>query len=240
MSKRRTTILLSLALILALGAFGLNGALAVTPGLYEVSGNPSCGDLYQATVVSGPDTSLADLGPLFGFKYDANPTGDVSSTLTDNNPWTLTNGSPADPNNSVSISNVVLSGGEGVEFDWSATLGIDAVIVKAQDSNAYVYSPEAFGDSGLTAPGGKAVSHVEFCYDYELDADKTANAEYTATYTWAITKDYDGTYDGFIGDPAFDHDYLVTVDQTVTESDFARCSRIKPTEQMQQCGFTGA
>jgi hypothetical protein len=68
----------------------------------------------------------------------------------------------------VSIFNVQLNEeNEGYQFDWSATLGIDAVIVKAQDANAYVYSPEAFGDSGLQAPGAKGVSHVEFCYDYE-------------------------------------------------------------------------
>lgn len=191
-----------------------------TPGLYEVEGNPNCANLYMAEVISGPDPDLLALGPLFGLKYDDNPTGDVSSALTNNAPWVVTNG-PQDPNNSVSISNVVLNGGEGVQFDWSATLGLDAVIVKAQDANAYVYSPEAFGDSGLMAPDGKAISHVEFCYDYELAATKTANAEYTRTYTWDITKDFDGTYDGFIGDPAFDHGYQVVVDQTTTDSAFA-------------------
>jgi hypothetical protein len=191
----------------------------VMPGLYEVDGNPSCAGLYEATVISGPDTDLLELGPLFGFKYDANPTGDASSTLTDNAPWVVTNG-PQDPYNTVSLFNVVLASGEGIRFDWSATLGIDAVIVKAQDANAYVYVPEAFGGEGLEAPDGKAVSHVELCYDYELDASKSADAEYTREYIWQITKEFDGEYARFIGDPGWTHHYEVAVDQTVADSDF--------------------
>jgi hypothetical protein len=218
--KNKAFVMLA-ALLAAAIVLSVAGAVgAVTPGLYEVEGNPNCANLYQATVISGPASDLLDLGPLFGLKYDNNPTDDVSSTLTDNSPWVVTNG-PQDPNNSVSISSVVLSEGEGVQFDWSATLGVDAVIVKAQDTNAYVYSPEEFGDSGLVAPDGKAISHIEFCYDYELDAEKTANAEYTRTYTWDITKEYDGEYWKFIGDPATTHGYQVSVDRTQTDSDFA-------------------
>jgi hypothetical protein len=219
-------VLLAMTLVFA----AVQSAMAVTPGLYEVAGNPNCGDLYQATVISGPDTSLADLGPLFGFKYDANPLGDLTHTLTNDSidmdgngepDWVVTNG-PQDPNNSVSIFNVVVSGGEGVQFDWSATLGIDAVIVKAQDANAYVYSPEAFGAAGLVAPDGRAISHISFCYDYEVDVSKTADTTFTRTYEWTITKEFDGTYDKFIGDPATSHGYEVSVDKTgFTDSDWA-------------------
>ena len=217
LKRRRFGFVVAVA-VLFLG-LSSGAAMAVTPGLYLVEGNPNCANLYETDVISGPDTELLDLGPLFGFKYDTNPTGDVSSTLTNNAPWVVTNG-PQDPGNSVSIFNVLVSGGEGVQFDWSATLGIDAVIVKAQDANAYVYSPEAFGDSGLVAPDGKAISHVEFCYDYEVDVSKDATPSFTRTYEWTITKDFDATYDKFIGDPATSHGYEVSVDQTVTDSDW--------------------
>jgi flagellar basal body rod protein FlgG len=211
-----TTTLVATAAVLVFAA----PAAADHPGLYEVSGNPSCADLFQATVVSGPDTDLLFLGELFGFKYDNNPTGDVSSTLTDNNSWIVTNG-PQDPSNSVSIFNLVLNDGEGVQFDWSATLGMDAVIVKGgSNSNAYVYIPESTGDAGLVAPGGAGVSHVEFCYDYELAAEKIANALYTRTYSWEITKSVTpAAHSGFIGD-SFSSSYDVFVDQTVTDSNY--------------------
>lgn len=100
-----------------------------------------------------------------------------------------------------------------MQFDWSATLGIDAVIVKGgADANAYVYVPEVYGDEDLVAPDGKAISHVEFCYDYELDVSKDANTSFTRTYDWDITKDPYENYVGFAGD-VFPHEYTITVDR---------------------------
>jgi hypothetical protein len=55
-------------------------------------------------------------------------------------------------------------------FDFSSTIGIDAVFVKSgsQGSHLYVYAPtaqsmETFFDDGLTAP--QAISHISFCFD---------------------------------------------------------------------------
>jgi hypothetical protein len=50
---------------------------------------------------------------------------------------------------------------------------------------------------------------------------KDASTSYTRQYDWTITKDYDGTFHMFIGDPAESHGYKVTVDQTISEYDFA-------------------
>ena len=67
---------------------------------------------------------------------------------------------------------VTLSNTSGTIFDWSSTLGMDAVIVKGgPNANVYAYN-EATGDTGLYAPdnssGGPAgLSHVSFCYDKE-------------------------------------------------------------------------
>ena len=59
-------------------------------------------------------------------------------------------------------------------FDFSSTMGIDAVFVKSgsQGSHLYVYAPtaqssETFFDDGLTAP--QAISHISFCFDDERD-----------------------------------------------------------------------
>jgi hypothetical protein len=190
-------------------------ALAIEPGIYLVEGNPSCATLNA-------DPFFDNINSDFGFKIegDYNRTVSMDGTAAGT---TLTGGAPADSSNTVTVSSE-----DGVYFDWSSTLGMDAVIVKGgTDGNVYVYVPEVYGDTGLHSPindnNGQpfAISHIEFCYDYELLAEKTANAEFTRTYTWEITKDFDGTYDGFIGDAVFFHDYEVTVDRTVTDSDYA-------------------
>lgn len=117
---------------------------------------------------------------------------------------------------------------DGTYFSWTSTLGIDAVIVKGgNNANVYVYSPEASTDTGLHSPINPnnhqpyGISHIEFCYDYELTAAKTANAQYTRTYTWSITKAVaPASHTGLAGD-SFTSDYDVVVDQTVADTDFA-------------------
>jgi hypothetical protein len=55
-----------------------------------------------------------------------------------------------------------------------------------------------------------------------LTAEKTANTSYTRDYGWDITKSADPTeHTGAAGDPGFQSDYNVNVDQTITESAFA-------------------
>lgn len=221
MYKYRKIISIAAAMLILFGALGFGGisrAKAIEPGLYEVDGNATCAGLYLL------DPELMELGPLFGFKYDGNPTADLEHTLTNDGKWILEPGTPSDSINSVRIFNIVLKEEDDKEvgyiFDWAATLGIDAVIVKAKDSNAYVYYPEEYGDEGLHAIDYKSISHISFCYDYELDVEKTATAEFTRTYEWEITKDYDATYDLLAGGRV-DHDYLVTVTKTgFTDSDF--------------------
>ena len=73
-------------------------------------------------------------------------------------------------------------------FNWSATFGIDAVIVKGgPNANLYIYQPptESISDTGLHAPLNPStatffgLSHIEFCYD----TDPTATPSPTATST---------------------------------------------------------
>ena len=172
--------------------------------------SPAFGSTVEPIFVPG-NPSCSDLGYAFGFKPQPEP------------PPTGTYPFPGDVN-TVAITS------DGTYFDWMSTLGIDAVIVKGgPNADSYVYDPpaESFGDTGLHSPinpntnNPYAISHIEFCYDYELTATKTANAKYTRTYSWTITKDYDGTYSKFIGDPSTSHGYLVSVDQTVTDSAWA-------------------
>src|SRR5688572_15276798 len=63
---------------------------------------------------------------------------------------------------------------EGQVFDFTANIGVDAVIAKGgPDGNLYLYNPEVTSDTGLRAPLNPAnnqffgLSHISFCYDVE-------------------------------------------------------------------------
>lgn len=149
--------------------------------------------------------SCQELGYDFGFKIDSPPfagTHDIDGL------------------NSVTITE------DGTYFDWEATLGMDAVIVKGGDNaNVYEYSPEATSGSGLhSPPKGEnipEISHIEFCYDYEVDVGKTAEPSFTRTYTWSIDKSVEPAHlDLFVGGSGAAN-YEVTVNRTETDSNWA-------------------
>ncbi|MGH9052609.1 MAG: hypothetical protein ACRDWX_06320 [Acidimicrobiia bacterium] len=79
-------------------------------------------------------------------------------------------------------------GGELLEFDWTATFDVDAVIVKGgPNANVYLYSGSSdFSDQGLTAPINPAtgepyaVSHITFCFD-TFDEETTTTSDTTTT-----------------------------------------------------------
>lgn len=127
----------------------------------------------------------------------------------------------------------VTENGAGTGIDWQSTFPISAVIVKGgPNANLYTYNPPApsYGDTGLVTPDNNGspygLSHVEFCFggaeapNADLTVVKTAEASYTETHTWDITKAVTpAVINMFTGDSA-EVQYTVTVDETVTESDF--------------------
>lgn len=117
-------------------------------------------------------------GFTFGYKIDVTEMEDGKTyPLDESQGGELIGSAPADSANSITLSNFIFNDDlppEITHFDWSATLSIDSVLVKAGASgNLYAYSPEEFSDTGLHALINPAnnkvfgVSHVEFCYDYE-------------------------------------------------------------------------
>jgi hypothetical protein len=185
-----------------------------------VAGTPVSGDGIVPEVWDD-NPKCADLGYSIGFKVDQSPNGTFTFEAGNGE---LTGGAPSDPSNSVTISS---AGNPSATFDWTSTLPIDAVFVKGGSvgGNLYVYDPnEDTGDTGLGTPTGQDISHIEFCYDYEVDVSKDANTSLKRTYEWGITKEFDESYVGFPGDviPDPDHEYTITVDQTgSTDSDWA-------------------
>jgi hypothetical protein len=169
--------------------------------MMSIIGARTVGAASVPPTVMGGNPSCASLGYSFGFKPQPEPPPSGTYTI----PGTM---------ETITITS------DGTTFSWTSTLGIDAVIVKGgSNANVYVYDPpaESFGDSGLNAPnnssgGPAAISHIEFCYDFEVAVSKTANTTFTRTYGWTITKDADATYDLFTGD-SVSHAYTVTVDK---------------------------
>jgi hypothetical protein len=180
---------------------GVNGPeptpLAVSAAIVDpvfVPGNPSC----------------SDLGYDFGFKPQPEP------------PPTGVYAFP-DGLNSVTITS------DGTFFDWTSTLGIDAVIVKGgANANVYAYDPEAFSDTGLSSPINPntsrpfAISHIEFCYDYEVEISKNANTSFTRAYEWNISKTAPVTELTLSAGQTHTVSYAITVDIAgYTDSDWA-------------------
>ncbi|MFO7564165.1 MAG: hypothetical protein R6X02_16080 [Enhygromyxa sp.] len=92
---------------------------------------------------------------------------------------------------------------DGLYFDWSSTVGIDAVIAKGgPNANVYVYDPpaESFGDTELHSPINPStgmpfgLSHIDFCYDVNLMVTKTAETTFKRkrVWKWRIEKDVVG------------------------------------------------
>jgi hypothetical protein len=87
---------------------------------------------------------------------------------------------------------------DGLTFDWSSSLPIDAIIVKGgPNADLYLYDPEAFSNSGEPAlhppvnPNNGlyyAIAHIEFAFDYEVAVSTTATPSFRRTYEWRIDK----------------------------------------------------
>jgi hypothetical protein len=159
-------------------------AASVTPT--PVQGNPNC----------------VGLGYVYGFKPQPEPPPSGTYTFPDG------------------INTVTITS-DGTYFDWTSTLSIDAVIVKGgPNANVYVYSPESYSDTVLNSPINPsnnkpfAISHIEFCYDYEVVVTKDASTTFTRTYTWSIDKSVSPeVHNLFTGDSA-PSTYTITVTKT--------------------------
>jgi hypothetical protein len=182
--------------------------LAALAAWFLVSTTPGQATTVTPIFVAGNPTCTG-LGYDFGFKVDPPNAGTYS----------------IDGFNTVTVTT------DGISFDWSSTLGMDAVISKGgPNANVYIYDPpaEAFSDTGLHSPinpnNGEpfGLSHIEFCFDYELSVSKSARTSFTRTYSWDIDKSVTpASWDLFTGDSGTSK-YTVDVTKTgFTDSDWA-------------------
>lgn len=153
--------------------------LSLLPGLWLASAlafnSPAIAASVAPVFVPGNPT-CASLGYDFGLRIDPPNAGTYSID---------------------GINTVTVTTDDGVFFDWSSNLEMDAVIVKGgPNANVYIYDPptEATSDAGLHSPinpnNGRpfALSHIDFCYDYEVKVTKDAQTSFTRTYNWNIEK----------------------------------------------------
>lgn len=187
-----------------------------------VSGNPDCAAL------NANNGTFPTITSDYGFKIDSNASG--TFTLTNGSGLVLTGGAPSDPGNSVTTS---VSG--ATLLSWSATLGIDAIIVKGgPNANVYVYNPESMGDTNLVTPnnGGFGVSHIEFCYDYEAKLRIIKDAVPNSSQDFAFTANNlpvaGFTLDDDAGAPGEDGVYSNFIDFTIAS--FGPANKITVTE----------
>ena len=219
------TVMLAVAAMLLLAA---PAALAqVAPLVVEMGApvgpsTPISGDGVEPTLYDA-QINCQQLGYAYGFKVEGQGGAAYTGTFYLSSTYgTLTGGAPEDTVNHVDLVS------DGTHLDWTSTLPMDLVFMKGgPGGNAYLYDPEDTADTGLGTPGsGPALSHVEFCYDYELVVSKTAAGSFDRVYDWSITKTADGDYDMNIGDPAVTHGYTVTVDRTVADRNYAVAGEI--------------
>lgn len=122
---------------------------------------------------------------------------------------------------------------DGVQLaSWSSELPVDAVIVKGGDgANVYHYDPEALSDTGLYSPDNDsgspaAISHLDFCFDYELMVTKTAATSLSRTFSWAIEKTSAVSELLLSLGQQYLLGYQVTVTATSADSDWATAGQI--------------
>jgi hypothetical protein len=214
-------------IVALLGLLVLGMAVGAQPVAADWSGGDQSGNgvvpVYRTDLAKNNECET--LGYDFGFKVAGAPDGQFY--LTDAY-GELLGGAPADPGNSVTIYE-----SDGKTFNWSSTLGIDAVVVKAgEGANVYEYDAESTDDTNLHSPYSgtdagnpgvvRDVSHITLCYDYEVDVSKDAHTSFKRTYDWTVQKSADATSLTLSAGQLFPVNYEVTVDVAgFTDSDWA-------------------
>ncbi len=174
--------------------------------------------LNSALIVSSP---LASVTPTY---KDGNPT-----CLEQGFPYELKIDKPSSGENSKDFVKINYYTSGGTKYiNWESTRGIDLVIVKAGNGAfLYNYAPEALADTQLTTPENKDLSHISFCYDYEVEVSKTAVPTFTRSYAWTIDKTGDQTELTLAPGQSFSVNYTVKVDATYTDSYWTVSGEIK-------------
>lgn len=114
-------------------------------------------------------------------------------------------------------------------INWTANQGVDAVFMKGGaggGGNLYAYNPEIMGDTDLVTPTNPSgfpagISHINFCFDYNVQVSKTASTTFTRTWLWNIDKSANQTTVIVAPGQSFLINYAVTVSATSVDTNWA-------------------
>ena len=198
--------LLSLCLVVAVGCGTQQEA-----GQNRSGASLEAGPSVTPVLIPNDNPTCADLGYAFELKID-NVNGAFSGTFTSSDGYLTVNGTSVD----------------GTYFSFTSNVGVDVVLMKGgHAANAYSYSPETLGDSNLVSPdnasgGPAAISHVTFCYDFEVGVTKTAATSFKRDHAWSIEKSSPTTELLLSDGQIYTAGYTVTVGTTgYADSDYA-------------------
>jgi hypothetical protein len=125
------------------------------------------------------------------------------------------------------------------QFDFTSTLFITAVIVKAgNDANVYPYNPAVLSDLDLITPDTNAISHIEFCFGVSpasitiiKDAQPNSTQSFGFTATGQVNQNFSLTDNGIVGPDRIQFANLsgfgAANSVTVTEGDSAPFSLVQ-------------
>lgn len=155
----------------------------------------------------------SDLGSGYRFGFAVRYANNGTYAFTSSN-GVLDGGAPQDPGNAVTILN-----SSGRSFDWTSTMGIDAVIVYAGGTSTVKKLNEATSGQNyygrLERPSKPyKVEGVNFCYDYELTVSTTAKGTMTGAAAWEITKTVDTPSQAKFAGETAEFAYTVAVNGT--------------------------
>lgn len=132
--------------------------------------------------------------------------------------------------NTVTITVTEISCGQIVTWSVSPGIAIDKICVKGgNEANDYDYTgvnPQPVTDGNLHAPlntnnnNYHDISHIDFCYHYQLTVSKTALAEFTRTYAWSLEKACLGGDLTLSTGQVYGYPFQWTASATYTDSDF--------------------
>lgn len=157
-------------------ALAAAAAAVMTPAAIGLVASSANAASVESTLRSGNPTCVG-LGYDYGFKPGAG--------VSENTPGTY-------PDASTGIE-ITYTGGKPA-VNWSSNVAPAAVIVKGGNAaNEYVYNGTVTSDTGLVSPnnasqGPADLSHLEFCFNYNVDVTKTAQTSFDRTYGWTVAK----------------------------------------------------
>lgn len=143
------------------------------------------GNNYLKSTTSTSIVTVAQWNPAGGADAECIAAGGSCGNAYKIDGWDATLGMDGTYNSVITIAD-----SDGETFDWTSTVPVCRVIVKAgRGAIIYNYEGGAYHDEGLVGYQDKDISHVTFCYgeDQQVIAIKSQFWYEDGSYSWAVS-----------------------------------------------------